>query len=246
MISIVICSIDDAKFGAVAQMYDRLLAPGPIEVIRVADARSLADGYNRGIKASRGEHLILCHDDIEILTEDLSARLTEHLGRFDLIGVAGTTLLGNGTWVSAGPPYIYGQVAHPTDGGFMLDIYSASRRVVSGIQAIDGVWMAMRRSVCEKVSFDEVNFDGFHMYDMDFAFRAHLAGLKLAVCCDIRMLHQSTGKFDAKWERYAARFMQKHAHKLAPLPPKEFMWEWVKVSSKEGLRQAMTPISWEE
>ena len=244
MISIIICSIDDAKFRAVAEMYDRLFSPKSIEIVRVSDARSLAEGYNRGIRASHGEQLILCHDDVEVLSGDVAARVEAHLGRFDLLGLAGTTLLGNGTWVSAGPPYIFGQVAHPSDKGFMLDIYSASRRAFGGMQAIDGVWMAMRREVVEKVAFDEVNFDGWHMYDLDFTFRAHLAGFKLGVCCDIHLLHQSIGKFDDHWQRYSARFIQKHAHKLAPLPAKEFMWEWVKVSTKDALRAAMTPVSW--
>jgi hypothetical protein len=37
-----------------------------LEIIGIHDARSLADGYNRGIAQSRGEHIILSHDDIEI------------------------------------------------------------------------------------------------------------------------------------------------------------------------------------
>ena len=69
--------------------------------------------------------------------------------------------------------------------------------VVPGIQALDGVFMAMRREVATAIPFDAEAFDGFHLYDLDFSFRAHRGGFRLAVCRDVVLIHESTGSYDA-------------------------------------------------
>ncbi len=47
-----------------------------------------------------------------------------------------------------------------------------------GIQALDGVFMAMRRKVATSIPFDEALFDHFHLYDLDFSFRAYRQDLR--------------------------------------------------------------------
>jgi len=44
-----------------------LLGDEPYEIVAVRDARSLAEGYNRGVARSSGDIVILSHDDIEFL-----------------------------------------------------------------------------------------------------------------------------------------------------------------------------------
>jgi len=63
---------------------------------------------------------------------------------------------------------------------------------------------------------DEATFDGFHFYDLDFSYRAHRAGLRLAVSTDILLLHASEGRFEEEWKRYAQRFMDKFPELRAP------------------------------
>src|SRR5258706_14834538 len=106
-ISIVICSIDARKFERVSENYRALFVGRDIEIIGIHDARSLAEGYNRGIAQSRGARVILSHDDIEILTADFAPRIDRHLGDFDLIGIAGTTRVVAGKWAAAGDPYVF-------------------------------------------------------------------------------------------------------------------------------------------
>ena len=78
--------------------------------------------------------------------------------------------------------------------------------------------MAMRAEVAHDVLFDEVTFDHFHLYDIDFSYRAHLRGYRLAVCRDIFLIHDSLGRFDAAWEEYRKRFESKFAPEL-PVEP---------------------------
>ena len=48
MISVIICSIDERKYAAASTNYRRLLAPDD-EIIRIPDARSMCEGYTRGL-----------------------------------------------------------------------------------------------------------------------------------------------------------------------------------------------------
>jgi hypothetical protein len=211
-VSVVVCSIDAAKFARVTENYRSLYGPGELELIGIHDARSLADGYNRGIARASGERIVLSHDDIEILTPDFAARLDRHLAEFDLIGIAGTTRLVTGKWELAGDPYAFVLICAPVPGSgkYVTVLRGGGPLVVPGIQALDGVFLAMRREVAVSIPFDEALFDHFHLYDLDFSFRAYRAGYRLAVCRDIVLIHQSLGNFDATWEKYRRRFEAKH------------------------------------
>ncbi|HEY7674854.1 MAG TPA: glycosyltransferase [Burkholderiales bacterium] len=217
-VSIIICSIDDRRFDKVAENYRKRMGDWPYELIRVRNAPSLADGYNRGMERSTGEFLIFSHDDIEILTLDFCARLLAHLESFDLVGVAGTSTLLNGVWTSAGQPGIHGQVVQPapTGEGFTLSVYGPAEQPARGnIQALDGLFLAARRRAAESLRFDEEMFDGFHFYDIDFSYRAHLAGLRVGVCNDILIYHQSLGPGADSWRHYMNVFQEKFGRHLA-------------------------------
>jgi hypothetical protein len=245
MISVLMCSIAPAKFAAAEVMYSAALGAEPWELIGIHDAKSLAEGYTRAIAASKGEILVFSHDDVQIFSGDLPGKLRRHLQRFDLIGVAGTSRLINGGWNSAGPPHVFGQVVHRhPDGKLVLDIFCAPRAAVGSIQALDGVFMAARRPVVQKISFDAVTFDGFHVYDVDFSFQAYRAGLKLGVACDIHLFHQSYGKFDESWKIYAARFVAKWQEHLAATAPPLYQWSIAQVDSWDHATELMTPVYW--
>src|SRR5262245_66079790 len=94
--------------------------------------------------------------------------------------------------------------------------------VVPGIQALDGVFLAMRRDVPRAVAFDAETFDGFHLYDLDFSFRAHRAGYKLGVAPELTLIHASTGHFNRTWQVYGQRFPAKHADALTLALPGVF------------------------
>ena len=171
---------------------------------------------------------------------DFAARLKEHLARFDLIGVAGTNCLTGGEWASAGPPYIFGQIAqiHP-QGGFVVRIFGIPGRSVGQIHAIDGLFFAARRSVVENVRFDGQTFDGFHLYDLDFSYAAHLAGFRLGIVNDIPILHASWGPHDQIWTHYAVRFEAKYANRLQVNKRRPFTFAWVHVRTKQEALEVM-------
>jgi glycosyltransferase involved in cell wall biosynthesis len=221
LISVIICSIDPVKYELVcANLRDRF-GDSPYELIGIHDAKSLCEGYNRGVAKSRGEILIFCHDDIEIISPSFSGLVRKHLQAFDVIGCAGTTKLKDSKWMSSGDPYLHGVIAYPVAGAWPSDLFHLSMwggiqlTQIKGVQALDGVFIAANRHVVESVRFDEETFDGFHGYDTDFSYCAFLRGFELAVCKDILIAHKSTvGDFEGIYKTYANRFWEKYKDHL--------------------------------
>lgn len=120
--------------------------------------------------------------------------------------------------------------------------FSTPGSAVPNIQGLDGLFFAVNRQVVQKVRFDEITFDGFHCYDTDFTFSAFLAGFKLAVVTDLPVLHESKGKYDAKWEFYADRFVLKHqANFLFQKHSRPYQYEIIGADTKEELLEIMAP-----
>jgi tetratricopeptide (TPR) repeat protein len=210
LISVIVCSIDDTKRRSIRAHFEQLLAGSPHEIIQIADANSLCEGYNRGFAQSSGDILVFSHDDIEIVCPNLASTLTHHLSTTDVIGIAGTSLLDSTGWFTSGWPRIHGLVVHPVRRRtrFRFECFAPLTQDAR-VQAIDGVFMAATRAVCQAIPFDQATFDGFHFYDLDFSFRAYRAGFKLGIVRDILIIHDSMGVLDAGWARYSQRFVRK-------------------------------------
>jgi GT2 family glycosyltransferase len=249
MFSVIICSVDSNRLARVKAMYEGVFRGTDWELIHINDARSLAEGYNRGVGQSKGDKLIFSHDDIVIFSPQVPQRLERHLASFDIVGVAGTTLLYCPAWHWAGPPHIFGQVAYPSPieaGKFDVNIYGAPFPVIRDIQAIDGLFMAARRSVFGAISFDSATFDGFHHYDLDFSYCAFRAGLRLAVVNDICVLHASGGNYDQVWQHYAMKFQQKWFAGRPVQIARSFKWTCARASNLAEALEMMTPPYWRQ
>lgn len=249
MISIIICSVNPEKFKKITLNYADLMGDEPFEIIGIHDAKSLCEGYNRGIRESAGDFLIFSHDDIEILSPDFLTRLKIHLNNFDVVGLAGTDMVVDGCWLSAGVPYLYGQVADQDEAGYVVSFYDFGNAVhqgkvaTNGMQMLDGLFFAMRGSVVRQVLFDEQNFDGFHGYDADFTYSAFLAGFSLAVCTDLAVIHYSNRSFDSAFQYYNQRFVAKHAATIANPQPQVSRpsFQAARCKNKEGVLHCFSP-----
>jgi hypothetical protein len=219
-VSIVVCSIDAARLDAMRQNFRAGLGAREHEFIVIRDAKSLCEGYQRGLAEARHDTIVFSHDDVELASAQPFAAVDRALAAHDIAGVAGSRLL-NGPGVTwAGHPHLRGAVAYPpreAAGRWKATLYSLETGVMGGMQSLDGLFFAARRAAAERVGFDAATFDGFHFYDLDFVYRAHLAGLRVAVTTEIVAVHASEGQFDEKWRHYAARFQAKHPALAAPM-----------------------------
>lgn len=218
--SIVVCSIDPARLEAMQRNYRQALGAREHEFVVIRDAQSLCEGYQRGLAAARHGTVVFSHDDVELASERPFDAFERALAGHDIVGVAGSRLL-NGPGVTwAGQPHLRGGVAYPPQappGRWKATVYSLETGILGGMQALDGLIFAARREAAAQVGFDAATFDGFHFYDVDFAYRAHLAGLRVAVTTEIVAVHASEGRFDDPWRRYAQRFQAKYPALAAPM-----------------------------
>jgi hypothetical protein len=221
--SLVVCSIDHARLDECVTRYRAAFADEAFDLIVIDDARSLAEGYNRGIARAQGANIVFTHDDAFPISSAFADRLAAHLGQVDVVGIAGATAALSGFWGYAGQPHTHGHVVASAPKGSHVDllVWGAACCRVDGIRLLDGCMIAARRDVAAAIGFDAERFDGFHLYDADFSFRASAAGRAVAVASDITVFHGSPGLFDAEWHRYNERFVAAHAasfDRIAPQP----------------------------
>jgi len=221
--SVIVCSIDPWNFAQVSTHFERLLAEVPHEIIGIHDARSLAEGYNRGLRRARGDIVIFSHDDVTFLDRQFAQKIGERMQSWDLLGFAGASRLIYPVWFAA-HEHLSGAVCHWSHhyaNLFLLTLYGTQDwPVTGGIEVLDGLCMIARHEVATAVGFDSDTFDGWHLYDCDFSFAAHLAGYKIGVCCDIAYIHASTSVQGTEssflsgiYQKYAGRFIKKYGHR---------------------------------
>jgi len=159
---------------------------------------SLQKAYNKAIDFAMQENiqnLVLVHDDVilENFTDDKLKKLFE---KYDVVGCAGTdkvSLVKPALWHimggGLGSKNLYGAVAHgDVDNKHMTPFGSYPKRVI----LIDGVFMAIKRKVFQKIKFDESCPSKWHFYDLDYSMQCHKAGFKVGVG-DILITHNSPG-----------------------------------------------------
>lgn len=219
-VSIVVCSIDPARLEAMQRNFREALGAREHEFVVIRDAKSLCEGYQRGLAAARHGTIVFSHDDVELASPMPFDAFDRALAANDIVGVAGSRLL-NGPGVTwAGHPNLRGGVAYPPpgpQGRWKATVYSLDTGILDGMQSLDGLVIAARREAARNTGFDAATFDGFHFYDVDFVYRAHLAGLRIAVTTEVVAVHASEGRFDETWRRYAARFQSKYPALAAPM-----------------------------
>jgi hypothetical protein len=233
-VSVLVCSIDPVRFRNVSANYRARFEGYELDIVGVHDARSLSEGYNRAAAQSRGDILVFSHDDVELVNSDFAPRLVAHLESFDGVGVAGGSRVTGPTWGHAGVRAVHGHILHRTPvgkGGVLLMVAGFQMPVCAGIVLLDGAFIAVRRHVWEATRFDSDHYDGFHLYDLDFAWRATGAGARFAVPADLLLFHASQGRYDEAWRRYARRFIE--AAGLDPLAPPRLGGLQVRLETRE-------------
>lgn len=217
LISFIVCSHRPERLARFRQEVLPLFQPA--ELLAITDARSLAEGYSRGMAQANGAIWVFCHDDIAIRSPQPRQRLLRYLRGFDVLGVAGARELVGPSWCEAGWPHLRGSVAHPPTTGqphWEWIAYGCGQPVEGDIVALDGLFIAAHREVARNIGWDAATFDGFHGYDVDFTWRAHQAGYRLGVINELLVVHDSRGSYDPQWLKYADKLRAKHQWSEVP------------------------------
>jgi len=155
--------------------------------------------YNQVLDSTEGPDIqVFVHDDVWIDDSFVADRLVEGLAAFDIIGVAGNRrrLPGQVNW-GLDPatglldrPHVSGRLTHGRPLGRVDILGPAPAPCV----VLDGVFIALRRSLMRR---EGLRFDprfSFHFYDLDFCRTATNHGLRLSTW-PIVITHASVGNY---------------------------------------------------
>lgn len=222
MISIVVCSINPAFVEQLKKNIDSTIQV-EYEML-VWDNRGINKGicevYN--IMAGKAKFEIICflHEDIVFKTENwgtILQEIFETMPGVGLIGVAGSKYKSKAFsgWYTGIDKYDCANIIH--------EIHTEEQRILlpnpvknewEEVVDLDGVFLCCRKSIWEKIKFNQEDIKGFHFYDLDFSLRASKIS-KVIVTYNVLIKHITQGgDFGNYWMLEAIKFHQKNNFEL--------------------------------
>jgi hypothetical protein len=178
---------------------------------------SLTQIYNRGYNEHIEDNTIFvfCHNDITFKTSNWGKILLKKFNNsdYDILGVAGSTFIGeNGVWWTDRSK-MHGCVEHTNGISNWVSSYSNERvGMIVPVVLIDGLFMAFKPD--ENMKPWNEDFNSFHFYDVVKCVENYLDGFNIGVINDIRILHQSIGQTNDKWEENRIKFINQYGNNL--------------------------------
>lgn len=161
---------------------------------------SLTELYNKGLEESINDIIVFCHDDLIFETPYWGKKLLKHFNRnpdYGIIGIAGTNTLVNGCWWQIREK-MHGIVGHSNGLSKWINHYSKPQgNKIKPMVVLDGLFFAVDRNKI-KHRFD-LDFKGFHFYDLSFFIPNFLSGVKIGLITDILVTHLSIGRTNQSW-----------------------------------------------
>ena len=172
---------------------------------------SLPEVYNKGLEESKNDIIVFLHDDVILQSTNMTPKIVKMFEKFPeygIIGVAGTTDLVNGRWWEIRKS-MHGQVGHTKDGKTWKNKYSKESYVdnLKDVVCVDGVFFIVHKKRIKK-TFD-IDFKGFHFYDIPFCISNYLEGVKIGVTTKFDIVHKSIGITNEQWEENKKQFEEK-------------------------------------
>lgn len=226
MISIVVCSVNPDNLKQFKQNVESTVGSDFEFVVidnRIA-GHSIFEAYNLGVSKTRGDIICFAHEDIIFHTHNWGSKVEEHFKRnanLGALGCAGAHLaLKDKDWRDC--PYFSMNLIQMhyslSPEKLTYRYYNRYRKRCSSnlndVVALDGMWICIRTSLFDKIRFDDKNFKGFHQYDADICFQVLDAGMKVCVCYDVLVEHDSEGAFNPAYFDALKDLMLKWESKL--------------------------------
>lgn len=181
---------------------------------------SIFSAYNKGVRRAKGDILCFMHDDILFQSNNwgtLVENLFKKNGGIGAVGVAGGHLMYNcpcSWWNSEiTSMHIFTENAFGQLDESIHNEYAGEKTSIE-IASIDGLWMCIRGSLFDTISFDDKTFSGFHCYDSDICMQILMAGYQIEVSFEIDILHRGKGNLNEQYYHSIELWHKKWQNKL--------------------------------
>lgn len=205
MISCIICSANKELLKNVSERIEHTIGM-PFEIIGIdnSDGKlSICEAYNKGADLARFDILCFIHEDVLFETNNWGNILINHfatLKNAGIIGIGGSSyksLAPSGWWATPDKYLSYNfrqSYKHSKKETFLRTL---NNDAVKEVISLDGVFLAVKKSVFEKYRFDNA-LPFFHGYDLDLSL-AVSEGFQNYFIPDIMLHHLSEGSIDDVW-----------------------------------------------
>ena len=219
MLSLIICArANDIPLSLKENIAATIGADYEIVVIDNSDNNhSIFSAYNQGAQKSKYPYLCFMHDDIAFHTQNWGTKVVNYFAdeATGAIGIAGTPYfpMMPGAWWSG---KARNQITVDDQDGVITPtvLYYPHEADKNECVVLDGIWLCIRKSLFEKIKFDDVHFSGFHFYDIDISLQIHKLGFKLYCVFDVWIQHFSGGNMDETWLKNALLIQKKWQRQL--------------------------------
>lgn len=195
-LSIIICSRETGVQEIVRKNVDETIGCEH-ELVIIDNSNNQYDifqAYNEGVRRSKGDVLCFMHEDV-LFRSDNWGRIIENYfindEQLGLIGFAGSHFLADSPMYWYSSPFIsqrnlnndHGQVEE-----HFHEDWFGDRNIIE-VVAVDGFCFFVRKSLFDRIAFDERTYKGFHLYDMDLCMQVIKSGYKVCVIRDVLTEH---------------------------------------------------------
>ncbi len=195
-ISIIICSRGAAAPEFVRKNIDETIGcEHELVVIDNSDNQyDIFQAYNEGVRRSKGDVLCFMHEDV-LFRSDNWGKIVERYfiddEQIGLIGFAGSHFLANSPMYWYSSPFISQRNLNNDQGQVEEHFHEDwfGDRSIIEVVAVDGFCFFVRKSLFDRIAFDEKTYKGFHLYDMDICMQVINTGHKVCVIRDILAEH---------------------------------------------------------
>ena len=214
-----ICSKDNNYKPTTIHLFNYLSDVG-VQVKNLIGKPSIFHAYKEGfekIKCKPDDVVILCHDDIEIMTPkhnfiDIMNKC-HTIPDCGFIGVGGTKVLEEPCiwWNWEKPQNLSGGIYH----GSLMSRYWTNFGPFGQVVALDGVFLACKASVLMSMKLDKPeSFSGnWDFYDIYYTFQAHLNNFKNHTV-QLTLRHESSGQPRESWNANRTAFIEMYKDKI--------------------------------
>jgi len=202
-VSLAYCTLDESKDKKFLDNINEKSITN-LEVIPKLGYTSICKAYNEAIKESKNDTIILCHNDVNILTngfDKIIYDLFEKHPKYGVIGVVGSNVWDRSGWLGKGGQSIGTLVQYnkykPGPPKYILFSPAFRNNDLVPVCTVDGMFIAIRRDRI-KEKFDEC-LKGFHFYDVMFAVDNMMSDVGVGVTYSLDICHYSDGYLSKEW-----------------------------------------------
>ena len=219
MITIIYSTHKDKEYND--KFNDHLILTSGLKSVQVLpyenyNEYSLSELYNKGIKESKYDIVVCCHNDIK-LEKGWGKKLLDDFNNnpeYGIIGKAGSCYFPeSGVYWERMSQTMVGQVYHHPDGHKKwLSKYSPKLPFIVPVVTIDGLFISFNKTKIKHL-FDE-SYGKFHFYDHGFCIPNYLDDVKIGVTSSFDITHQSVGQPNQEFFESKNKFLEKWGDKL--------------------------------